>query len=65
MEDEFAEYVPAVEQGSLLWAHKVESGLLTQRSLLPVSRCIRTVCPGVPNVPFTKYRVSYGEVSQR
>jgi hypothetical protein len=58
VEDEFAEYVPVDAQGLPLDLHNTEVGVFTQRSLLPVSRCNRKLCAGVPNVPFAKYKVS-------
>jgi hypothetical protein len=59
VDDEFAVYVPANAQGLPFVLHSAELGVLTQRSLLPVSRCNRTLCAGVPNVPLAKYNVSY------
>jgi hypothetical protein len=59
VDDEFAEYVPAEAQGLPLDLQSAELGVLTQRSLLPVSRCKRRLCDGVPNVPLAKYNVSY------
>ena len=65
VEESFAVYVPAAAQGWDFWLQRADDGVLTQRSLLPVSRCIRTVCGGVPKEPFTKYRVSCSRVSDR
>jgi hypothetical protein len=58
VEDELAVYVPVDAQGLPLDLHNAEVGVFTQRSLLPVSRCNRKLCDGVPNVPLAKYNVS-------
>ena len=58
VEDELAVYVPADAQGLPFDLHSAEVGVFTQRSLLPVSRCNRKLCAGVPNVPLAKYNVS-------
>jgi hypothetical protein len=59
VEDELAVYVPVDAQGLPSDWHNAELGVFTQRSLLPVSRCNRKLCAGVPNVPLAKYNVSY------
>lgn len=59
VDDEFAVYVPANAQGLPFDLQSAELGVLTQRSLLPVPKCNRRLCAGVPNVPFAKYNVSY------
>lgn len=59
VDEEFALYVPANLHGLPFDLHNSEDGVLTQRSLLPVSICNRTLCAGVPNVAFAKYKVSY------
>lgn len=51
--------VPDDAHGLPLLLHNAELGVLTQRSLLPVSRCNRNFCAGVPNVALAKYKVSY------
>ena len=43
VEDELAEYVPDEPHGRPRDLHSRESGVLSHRSLLPVSRCSRTV----------------------
>jgi hypothetical protein len=58
VEDELALYVPANEHGLPLLLHNVDVGVLTQRSLLPVSICNRKLCAGVPSVTLAKYNVS-------
>ena len=58
MDDEFAEYVPAKAHGDPLLLHNTDEGVLTQRSLLPVSKCKRRLWAGVPNVALAKYNVS-------
>lgn len=58
VDDKLAEYVPVDAQGLPLDLHNTEVGVFTQRSLLPVSRCNRKLCAGVPNVPFAKYNVA-------
>jgi hypothetical protein len=59
VDDELAVYVPVDAQGLPFDLHSAELGVLTQRSLLPVSRCNRRLCAGVPKVPLAKYKVSY------
>jgi hypothetical protein len=51
--------VPDSEHGLPLDLHIAEEGVLTQRSLLPVSKCRRSFCAGVPRVALTKYNVCY------
>jgi hypothetical protein len=59
VEDELAVYVPADAHGLPFDLHNDELGVFTQRSLLPVSRCNRKLCAGVPSVALAKYNVSY------
>lgn len=50
VEDLDEEKVPLLLHGSPWLVHKSESGVLTHRSLLPVSRAARRLCGGVPSV---------------
>jgi hypothetical protein len=58
VDEEFAAYVPAAAHCFPLVLHNEEAGVLTQRSLLPVSMCNRNFWAGVPIVAFAKYKVS-------
>ena len=46
--------MPPGLQGSFEEEQKSEDGVLTHRSLLPVSRCRRTSCGGVPTEALMK-----------
>jgi hypothetical protein len=59
VDEEFAEYVPANEHGFDLPKHREELGVLTHRSLLPVSKCSLKDWAGVPIEALTKYNVSW------
>jgi hypothetical protein len=59
VDEEFATYVPDDEHGSPCDLHSVEEGVFTHRSLLPVSKCRRRFCAGVPRDALAKYKVSY------
>lgn len=53
-DDALALKVPASEQGFDLDSQRVELGVLTHRSLLPVSITKRKLCAGVPRVILQK-----------
>lgn len=58
VDDAFALYVPANAQGFEDPVHNADVLVLTHKSLLPVSRCNRMDCAGVPKVALIKYNVS-------
>lgn len=52
-----------MRHGSFGEEQSVEFAALHHKSLLPVSRINRKLCPGVPTVRLQKYSVSYRDVS--
>ncbi len=54
VEDVLAAYVPANAHGLLLAPQRFEAGVLTHKSLLPVSICSLTAFAGVPTVALMK-----------
>ena len=66
MDEELASYVPETEQSLFLLRHSCDVTELTHRSLLPVSKCNRRGCAGVPIDALAKYNVcSLSNVSWR
>ena len=53
VDDLFAEYVPETWHSLASWVQNWDDGVLTHKSLLPVSMCNRKGAGGVPMVALT------------